>query len=294
MVGNQSAVLTALTGRLVSDRDVDSLVLFGSQVRNVQAVGAADRWSDVDLHVIVHSPKRFAAKDWSNIPGLNYLFRVVRPASGGVYKLTVIFEQGEADLVLLSIRQMRLVRFGMMLGIHRTAGRLSTPLNAMSTIMSGGYRFLKGESDWAKLYRRIVDEMPGVRVTNVEAIDMANAFLCDLLWVVQKLERGETVAAQRMLHRSLIETNVSLLHELRTRRGAPTFQQARRVETLSEPEELESVQANARLNVSELNFAAQKALEGLCFLMKQLGTGWSVPQSLKPMLRRPDDSMRGE
>jgi hypothetical protein len=174
----------------------------------------------------------------------------------------------------------------MMAGLHRRPGVLADALNIMSTIMSGGYRFLKGEQKWGSFYRRVVAEMPGVRFSDVEVVRLAESFLCDLLWVVQKLERGELVAAQRSIHRSLLETNVILLHELRLRKGVPTFQQARRLEILLDKAELETVQVSARLEKDDLRIAAWRAFEGLRAVMRELLPEWEVPSRMRALLAR--------
>ena len=98
------------------------------------------------------------------------------------------------------------------------------------------------------------------------------------------MQRGELVAAQRILHRSLVETNVVLLHEVRVRGAKPTYQQARRVERLVPPRELRSVQVSARLERQELGRAAWDAFAGLKRLMAELVPGWGVPAGLKALL----------
>lgn len=283
----------AIAERLISDEAVHSAVVFGSQVRGLHSTSSPDQWSDIDLHLIVKSPRQLIVADWSELLPFHHSLSVVRPASGGVRKLTLIFEEGEADLVLVPVGQMRLVRIGMMLGLHRRPGRLANALNNMATIMAGGYRFIKGESKWSRLYAQVVDEMPGVRISDSEAIQIANTFLCDFLWVLQKNERGEVVAAQRMLHRSLIEANIVLLHELRLRRGFESYQQARRIERLSEPDELKAVQASALLDSGEMREAANAAFDGLCYLMRILVPAWSAPKSWSRIISR-ESRLRAE
>jgi hypothetical protein len=174
----------------------------------------------------------------------------------------------------------------MRLGLHRRVGFVADALNTFATIMSGGYRFLKGERTWGAVYARVVAEMPGVRICDDDTRRLADSFLCDLLWVFQKLERGELVAAQRILHRALHETNVVLLHELRIRRVEITYQQARRVEQLAAPTQLATVQVSARLNKLEIAAAAWQARQGLDTLMRELTPDWRATARMQALLSR--------
>ena len=107
----------------------------------------------------------------------------------------------------------------------------------------------------------------------------ADVFLCDFFWVLQKLERGELVAAQHLLHRSLSETNLRLLREVRLRKGEllPSFGLGRKVEKLLRSEQLDRIQIEARLNRDELQLAAWKAFKTLVQFVYELDPTWSVP-----------------
>jgi len=284
---NPTDLLPAFETWLGGEAAVCSAVLFGSRARAGDAPAAADGWSDVDLHIVTNSIDQVARTDWPRvITGPEFVMQVLRPATGGTRKLTVLFAEGEADLVLVRSGQMRVASFAMRFGLHRRMRFAADALNTFATIMSGGYRFLKGERTWGPLYARVVAEMAGYRIGDDEARQFADAFLCDLLWVLQKLERGELVAAQRILHRALHETNVVLLHELRVRRSEVTFQQARRVEQLVTPAQLATVQVSARLDRAELASAARRAGEGLETLMRELVPGWTVSAPMRALLAR--------
>lgn len=266
---------------------MQAAVLFGSQVRQAGAPAAADGWSDVDLHIITSAAARLEALDWSGVlPDQRLCLKAVRPASGGVRKVTLLFDGGEADLVLVPGAKLRVAALAMRLGLHRKIGVLAAALNNLATIMGGGFRFLKGEPAWGKFYARVVAEMPGFRLGDDEVRQLAEVALCDALWIFQKIERGEIVAAQRILHRSLMETNVVLLHELRTRRGETTFQQARRVERLVTPGQLAALQISARLDAADLRAATWHVLAGLKALMRELAPAWSVPAGMETLLAK--------
>lgn len=285
VAGPQSGLMGALEQWCQRETAVCSAVLFGSQARERNHTSAADSWSDIDLHIITSAATRIEKADWSHLlPDQHFCLQVARPATGGVRKLTVLFAEGEADLVLVPAAKFRLAALAMTLGLHRKFPRVRDPLNRLATIMSGGYRFLKGENRWGRFYSRIVAEMEGYRLDDDEVRRLAEVFLCDLLWVLQKLERGELIAAQRAIHASLIETNVQLLHEARLRRWQPTFQQARRLERIVSSAELATVRVSARHETDELRRAAWSAYDGLKILMGELLPHWKVSEGMVALL----------
>lgn len=279
-------LLLSLTERFCSDSAIKSAVLFGSHARALREAGAADAWSDIDLHVITSSPAEIKSRRWANsLPGQKLCMHVVRPASGGVHKVTMVFSNGEVDLVLLPAVFLRAVRLALKTGLYRRVPSLLTALNAMSTIMRGGYRFIKGEDAWGAFYSRVVNDLPGYRLNERQIIQMADVFFCDLLWVFQKLDRGELIAAQRIIHNSLNEINIQLIHESRLRRNEITFQQARRAENLLSPPELSRIQITAHLNREELRVAARHSFESLSSLMVELISDWHMSASLMRLMR---------
>jgi hypothetical protein len=207
-------------------------------------------------------------------------------ATGGVRKATVLFASGQVDLVFVPSFRLRLARWGMALGLQHTLRSLEIGLNEIHTCLRSGYRFLKGEKAWGQFYARVLAEVPGVRVRDEEACRFADVFLCDLLWVFQKLARRELLAAQFQLHRSLSEISFRLLRELRLRRSQPlpSFGLARRVEALSTPDEIAWVRLDARLDEDQLRSAAWRALDGLRALMAELVPAWQVPSGVVKLL----------
>ena len=286
MLGDR-ALLDAFVGGLSRSDNVKSVVLFGSQARDPGLPAASDGWSDIDLHVIVADVGAFVAL--SNLQTLGpkpLKLHVIRNASGGVRKVTLLYEDAEVDLVVIPRRQMQLARLGLALGWQERIAPLRTALNEMSTIMRGGYRFLKGEAAWSRFYADVVTKLPGQRLSDAEVRSAADAFLCDYLWVRQKLARGELIAAQRALHVQLADANYRLMHELRLRQGRPTFREARRLEKLLDTGEREMLQVSARLAASELQTAADKALATLKILVGELLPEWSPPADYSAMVDR--------
>jgi hypothetical protein len=275
----------AIPAWLAAEPAVRSAVWFGSGAQPGTAV--ADGWSDCDLHLVVTGAESFECVDWAwALPDEKLCLQVARPATGGVRKVTAVFAQGQIDLVLVPMAQMRLARFGLRLGLQRRLRFLAIALNEMATCLATGYRFLKGEQQWGAFYARVAAEMPGVRIADAEVRQLADVFLCELLWVQQKLERGELAAAQLALHRSLAETNFRLVRELQLRRRAPlpSFGLARRVETLLRPDELARISIDAPLQREALGLAAWQSLDGLAALMRELVPDWQAPQPMLALL----------
>jgi hypothetical protein len=282
-------LLPAVEVWLQSESTVESAVLFGSSARTTVDEASADKWSDIDLHVVTSAPDHLEHLDWERLfPDQMFCCQAVRPATGGVRKATLLFAFGQIDLVLVPASRLRLARWGMRMRLQNKIRSLEVGLNEIHTCVRSGYRFLKGEKMWGEFYARVLAQMPGVRVDDNECRRLADVFLCDLLWLFQKLERRELLAAQFQLHRSLSETNFRLLRELHLRNGKPlpSFGLARRMETSATPLEIDWVQTDARLDATQLRHAAWRAFAGLKALMAALVPPWDIPAGVLRLLER--------
>jgi predicted nucleotidyltransferase len=295
MAANRLELLPVVTAWLTREKAVKAAILFGSSARPAGALEAVDHWSDVDLHVVTTAAARLERLDWSReLAGLGFCHQTVRPATGGVRKVTALFGEGEIDLVLVPAARLRLYRLAVRLGLYRKNAAMRYALNEIATCLRSGYRFLKGEDSWGDFYAWIAAEMPGTRLDDRAAAGLADVFLCDLLWVLQKLERGELVAAQHLLHRSLAETNFRLMREWRLRRGLPlpSFGLGRRAESLYAPEDLRLVQIDARLDAGELHQAAWQAFDGVTGIMHAMVPDWRIPTGMHRLLGGRDQAIR--
>lgn len=271
----------AVESWIASEATIRSAVVFGSSASK-GSVAPVDNWSDLDLHVTTTAPAPLERVDWERVlPGQGFRLQAVRPATGGVRKVTAVFAAGQIDLVIVPLGQLRLARLGLSLGLQRRNARLRVALDEIHTCLRGGYQFLKGEPEWGAFYARVAAEMPGVRLGDAEVRTLADVAVADWLWIQHKLARGELVAAQHVLHRSLSETNLRLLRELRLRRGQPlpSFGLGRHVERLLSPAELAWVRVDARCEAEALWSATERAAEGLRALMAELvGDTWRWPE----------------
>lgn len=286
VVDRSSPLIKALFDWIEREPSIRSAVLFGSHARSAFHAASADRWSDIDLHLIVDNPLKIQNIKWlAVLPGMSLILKVSRAATGGVIKLSLLFANGEADLVLVPTRKMQFSRLITSTGLQHKFPLIESSLNSFATVMSGGYKFIKGERQWAPFYARVVARMPGFRISDEQACRMAEDFLYEVFWIKKKLKRGEFIAAQRALHRSLIETNIILIHELRLRKGLTTFQQARRVEMLLSQPELQTISVSSKLNAEDLGQSLYVTLNGLNWLMSELVPQWSIAQNVSAILR---------
>ncbi len=271
---------------IASEKAICSAVHFGSGAMAESEVN--DKWSDVDLHIVTCDVGKLKSTDWAAVmPDMGFRFQAIREATGGVEKLTVIFQTGQMDLILVPQSQMNLARWGMRLGFQQWHRKLRIALDEINTCLRSGFSFIKGEDKWGSFYQHVAKEMSGVRLNDSAITALADVAAVDVLWVWQKIARGEYCAAQHVLHCSLAETNFRLLRELRLRRDQylPSFGLGRRVETLASPDELSWVTIDAGANADDLRSATLTATRGLEALMNQLGIAWSLPDL-------PDESWR--
>lgn len=280
MATTDQSLLAAVARWLAAEPMVESAVLFGSSAAT-EGVARTDRWTDFDLHLVVRDAVALERLDWARaLPTEDFRFAAARPATGGVRKLTVVFAAGQLDLILVPRGQMRLARFGLVLGLQRRNARLAVALDEIHTCICRGYRFLKGEARWGGFYARIATEFAGVRLDDEAVAGLAGVAVVDHRWIAQKLARGELQAAQHQLHASLAAINFRLVRELRLRRGEPlpSFGLARHVESLLSPEELAWVAVDAACTRESLQAAADRSLAGTKALAAALRPGWAFPE----------------
>ncbi len=225
------------------------------------AVWRADAQSDWDFQIITSRPEAFHRQEWTRgLGGIRIQAYAPRSARiGGVPKVNMLYEGGEADFVIIPAKVIRRVRFLAALGRHRRPGPIRSQLQDLAIVIRPGWRFLKDTGQWDRFYRRAVAEVPDPRIGDELARQLAEGFACDCVWTLRKIDRGELLAAQRMIHRELVETNFRLLHELKLRRGERTFPEARRLERVALPAELAGVTIDARLEPAALRNAVARS-----------------------------------
>jgi hypothetical protein len=286
MVGADS-----VAGRFVAwarrEPSITALVLIGSQTR-ASGAAAADRFSDWDFQVATSRPELFAERNWTRSAGLpDPIVQAVRAGRlGRAAKATVIFPGGDLDLVLMPAGRLRLAKWAMQLGLGARLAR-SPALRDLALVLGHGHRVEKGGAGWEDFFRRVASEIPPTRLEDHEVANLAEGFAADYLSTWQKIERGELLAAQRWLHVQLAETNFRLMHELRRRRGAPSYPDARRVETLYEDAAREAVAVSVAPESASLARAVEHSAQSCRDTVTALiGTAWRWPEGLASRLRR--------
>ncbi|HVS50800.1 MAG TPA: hypothetical protein VHD62_00495 [Opitutaceae bacterium] len=276
-------LLTQVTAWLTSESSVESAVLFGSSVTSDRGADNGHDPFDLDLHLISTRPVCLERVDWTvALPQQEFCFQATRPATGGVRKTTVIFRLGQIDLVIVPFRTAWVARLMLRSKLYRRSRSATVGLNEMATCLRTGYYFLKGAHRWQSFYARVHHEMSGVRISNIEATQLANSAIIDYIWILKKVENGELIAAQHALHRQLSETNLRLYREHRLRRKLPlpSFGLGRRVESAAPQKYIDFLKLNSRLDRDELIRAANNAMAGLRDLMADIDPSWKLPSFL--------------
>jgi hypothetical protein len=244
------------------------------------AVWRADAQSDWDFQIITSKPEMFADGAWTReLKGAKLLVYSARVARiGGVPKINAIFDGTEVDFVVIPVELFKKMKRIVSRGLHRQEGEARQFIQNLAVVIRPGWRFLKGAEPWDALYRQTIAEVTDPRLGDEAALQLANGFVCDLVWTRRKIERGELNAAQRMLHRELAETNFRLLHELRLRQEKRSFPEVRRIEFLNDAAGMGAVSVSAKLEPKELTAAVKKSTATLRKLMKSLvGARWQWP-----------------
>jgi hypothetical protein len=206
-------------------------------------------------------------------------YAVRSPRVGTMPKVNAVLEQTEADFVVIPARVAWMAKVAFRLGLHRRVERIRRSLQDLAIVIRPGCSFIKGAQEWEPFFSSVINDVPDLRLDDTTVCWLAEAFVCDYVWAQRKLERGELLTVQRILHRELAETNFRLLHELKLRRGERSFPEARRFELIATSEELSKVSVNALLNKESLNSALELSAESMRTIVGWLaGDLWRWPK----------------
>jgi hypothetical protein len=260
---------------------IKAVVLIGSRARAADdPLWQPETNSDWDFHVITSQPEIFSHAAWTTAAGLGAPLAYVDRLGvlGSARKVSAVFPTMEMDLVVLPAWRLQLAQVAMSFGLHRLSAGLRRALGDLAIVIRPGWRFLHGAAGWEPFYRKVMLEVADPRLDDADAVRLANGFVCDYVWIQRKVTRGEWVAAQRMMHRSLVETNLRLSHELRLRRGERSFPEGRRLERVVTAPELAGLRVSAPLEPAALRAAAGQCAATCRELMSALvDVGWKWP-----------------
>lgn len=175
--------------------DVHAAVVVGSQAR---AETAADRWSDLDVILVLEEPNAYLDDlSWVMSFGAPLLTFVEPTAVGNERELRVLFETGEdLDLPLIPMSRLDLL----------------TEDEAIAEVLGRGYRVLV---DDIGLEERLRAASLGPRQrrepTQRDLRELASDFWYHALWAAKKLRRGEVFVATECLDGYLKARLVRLL-----------------------------------------------------------------------------------
>jgi hypothetical protein len=253
-------------------------VLIGSQTRAGDAATGPDAGSDWDFQLATSTPERFADGAWLAALGLSPLAYALRPGRlGSALKATAVTARGEIDLVILPTEPLRGLARLVVGGARPPEPAARQALTDLAAVLAGGYRILKGEAEFGAFYARVAGAIPPARLDDAEVRRLAEGFVCDYVALRRRLARGELLAARRALHHQLAEGNARLLHELRLRRGLPSFPDVRRLERL-DPAAAARLALPDTADAAGLHAGVLTAAQTCRDLLQELlGTAWRWP-----------------
>lgn len=201
--------------------DVVALVQIGSRV---QPGATVDVWSDWDYQLIVRDPSPYLNRAWPAQIAPCWAAHLERTPRG-VMKLSAVFAGGwEADFVLLTAWQMRLVCRALR---HPAAAAwypaaLREGVRNLRLVAGPGHRVVLGGPVWERRYAALAVAWPEASFTADDFLFHTAGFWRHAVWTAKKIRRGELRAAQRWAHVELREhTHVLLAEEARLGGRAP-------------------------------------------------------------------------
>ena len=195
-VNTRMDLLAAAVADWASEReDVKAVAIVGSQVREHVP---ADRWSDLDLILLVDDPAAYTDEEtWIAEFGTPVLTFLESTATGEQRERRVLYETGEdVDFPLIPVSALE---------------RLESSENA-AALVRRGYRVLVdkiGLED--RLDALAATPPPHNAPTQHDLAELASDFWYHALWVAKKLRRGEVYIAIECLDGYIKERLVSLI-----------------------------------------------------------------------------------
>jgi aminoglycoside 6-adenylyltransferase len=194
-VGDARSLLAAVTAWGRQRPDVHAVLLVGSQPRTEVT---ADRWSDLDLVVVVDDPAPYAdSPDWLGAFGKPLLTFLEPTAVGPFVERRVLFEAGpEADFSLVPV----------------SAVEHLSEQPEIAAVFRRGFRVLVDEFGVEPALRRGASRPPpSWRPAPAAFAQLTHDFWYHALWAAKKLRRGEVWIAKQVCDCYLKRLLVDLL-----------------------------------------------------------------------------------
>ncbi len=178
-VNTRMDLVAAAVADWARDRsEVHAAVAVGSQTRRD---APADRWSDLDVFLVVDDPEPFLADPgWVAEFGSPVMTFLEQTAVGGQRERRVLYETGEdVDLPLIPLSAV-------------------DELEVAAPLLARGYRVLVDKVGLEERLRQVADGYvaPPSLPTQHELTELASDFWYHALWTAKKLRRGEVFTAK--------------------------------------------------------------------------------------------------
>ena len=229
--------------------DVRAAVLVGSYAREDVP---ADRWSDLDVILIVDDPQPYADdREWVGEFGTPVLTFLEPTAVGDQRERRVLYETGEdVDLPLISLAALE---------------RLEASENATG-LLRRGYRLLHDEIGLERAPRRSRPRRLAGRSspTQGELTELASDFWYHALWTAKKLRRGEVFTALECLDAYMKARLVTLMgwHARAVDPSVDTWHEGRFLERWADPGALAALErAYAHYDVRDVARALWETID---------------------------------
>jgi aminoglycoside 6-adenylyltransferase len=238
-VNTRSDLITAAIADWAAERsDVHAAVLVGSRAR---AEEPADRWSDIDVFLVVDDPQPYLADSgWVAEFGRPVLTFLEPTAVGGQSERRVLYESGEdVDLPLVPLAALEL---------------LESP--EVAPLLARGYRVLVDKIGLEERLRRAAAHAtPSTMPTRAQLTELASDFWYHALWSAKKLRRGEVFTAKQCIDGYLKARLVTLLqwHARAVDSATETWHAGRFLERWADPGALAALEdAYARYDLRDV------------------------------------------
>jgi hypothetical protein len=193
--------------------DIEALIQIGSRV---QAAGTADVLADWDYHLITTNPKKYLDLGWVSEIAAPWVVHA-EPTRRGSIKVSAVFDDGlEADFVVLTSWQMKLVYWGMRHPQWRgwLPARFVRGIQDTRTILlNSGFRVIVGGAAWSLRLAALQVQWPPHRMNSEQFHEHVTGFWQKAVWVAKKIARPEPRSALHWLHKLIVEHTYSLLEE---------------------------------------------------------------------------------
>jgi aminoglycoside 6-adenylyltransferase len=214
-------IAAAIADWALARDDVKAAVVVGSQSR---ADTPADRWSDLDVILLVDDPEPYAEDEsWVAEFGNPVLTFLEPTAVGDQRERRVLYEDGEdVDLPLIPVA-----------ALERIDRSEDVP-----SLLARGYRVLVDKIGLSERLPEVAaTARPPDLPTQRQFTELASDFWFHGLWTARKLRRGEILTAQGSLVRLLLSNTVTLLgwHARALDPSADTWHGTRFVERWADP-----------------------------------------------------------